>query len=86
MHSNMLSVYYLENHIWANPSETQKCRARTPCGNEWDQLLHGNTPKYLGLNLDRCLTYNIQMEKVRSKLVARNNIYTNWKTPSGMLI
>jgi hypothetical protein len=47
------------------------------------QILHVDPPKYLGVTLDRSLTYNAHLTKTGQKVAARVNIVrklagTNW--------
>ena len=78
-----LTPYYEENHLRANPSKTQVCafhlrnrEANRKLNVSWSgsPLEHCNNPVYLGVTLDRCLTYKTHVEKTKAKVCARNNI------------
>ena len=78
-----IGVYYPKNHLRANPDKTQTSvfhlRNReakrelniTWCGKE---LEHTPTPTYLGVTLDRTLSYSSHINKVKAKTAARNNV------------
>lgn len=40
------------------------------------QVQHNIAPKYLGVNLDRSLTYRTHLERIAQELFTRNNIIT----------
>lgn len=78
-----MSAYYELNSLKPNPSKTQVCafHLHTRLANRklkvaWngETLEHTNKPVYLGVTLDRSLTYKHHCEKTRQKVAARNNI------------
>lgn len=80
---NAMSAYYELNSLKPNPSKTQVCafHLHTRLANRklkvaWngETLEHTNKPVYLGVTLDRSLTYKHHCEKTRQKVAARNNI------------
>ena len=80
---NDLSSYYEENHLCANPSKTQVCafhlrnrEANRKLNISWSGTVLENCdhPVYLGVTLDRCLSFKTHVEKTRSKVSSRNNI------------
>ena len=78
-----LSEYYTTNQLRANPTKTQvslfHLRNRE-CGKQlnisWNgvNLTHCNLPVYLGVTLDRTLSYKAHNEKTKKKVGTRNNI------------
>ena len=78
-----LSEYYTTNQLRANPTKTQvslfHLRNRE-CGKQlnisWNgvNLTHCNLPVYLGVTLDRTLSYKAHIEKTKKKVGTRNNI------------
>ena len=75
--------YYIRNQLRANPDKTQTCafhlrnrEAKTELKVSWDgkKLEHTPTPVYLGVILDRTLSYSSQVAKVKAKTEARNNV------------
>ena len=78
-----LSEYYTTNQLRANPTKTQvslfHLRNRE-CGKQlnisWNgvNLTHCNLPVYLGVTLDRTLSYKAHIEKIKKKVGTRNNI------------
>ena len=78
-----LSEYYTSNQLRANPTKTQvslfHLRNRE-CGKQlkisWNgvNLTHCNLPVYLGVTLDRTLSYKAHIEKTKKKVGTRNNI------------
>ena len=89
-----LTPYYAANHLMANPEKTQistfhlKNRdAQRELNVVWHGKLLTNShkPVYLGVTLDRCLTYKDHIAKTKAKTGARNSILkklanTNWGT------
>ena len=87
-----LAAYYKENHLRPNPAKTQltafhlKNRlADRKLNVTWNgtKLDHTHSPVYLGITLDRSLTYRHHCLKTRAKLSSRNNLLrklhgTNW--------
>jgi hypothetical protein len=78
-----LSKYYKENRLCANPLKTQVCAfhlnnrlASRKLNIVWNNtnLEHTTTPVYLGVTLDRALTYKHHALKTKAKVNARNNI------------
>ncbi|KAJ4931783.1 hypothetical protein JOQ06_011077, partial [Pogonophryne albipinna] len=78
-----LTPYYEENHLRANPSKTQVCafhlrnrEAKRQLEVSWSgtSLEHCEHPVYLGVTLDRCLSFKTHTEKTKCKVSARNNI------------
>ena len=78
-----LSAYYKENHLKPNPTKTQTCafhlknrQATRKLQITWEDtpLVHCPTPKYLGVTLDRALTYKKHCHNTKQKVAARNNI------------
>ena len=89
-----LDQYYKENHLRANPDKTQTCsfhlrnrETKRKLDIKWcnKELLHTSHPVYLGVTLDRTLSYKQHIMKVKGKTAARNNIRkklsnTKWGT------
>ncbi|XP_038058777.1 uncharacterized protein LOC119730062 [Patiria miniata] len=89
-----LTPYYAANHLRANPEKTQisafhlKNRdAQRTLRVRWHGrlLTHSHKPIYLGVTLDRSLTYKDHIAKTKAKAGARNNILrklanTSWGT------
>ena len=80
-----MSSYYSMNHLRANPSKTQisAFHLRTKGGDakrelnvtwEGEKLPHTHTPVYLGVTLDRILSFKHHIQKAKAKVCARNNI------------
>ena len=84
-----LSEYYTTNQLRANPIKTQvsliHLRNRE-CGKQlnisWNgvNLTHCNLPVYLGVTLDRTLSYKAHIEKTKKKVGTRNNIIRKVRT------
>jgi len=75
--------YYDRNHLRANPDKTQTCafhlrnrEAKRELSIEWcgKKLKHMPTPVYLGVILDRTLSYSSHVQKVKAKTAGRNNV------------
>ena len=71
------------NHLRANPSKTQVCafhlrnrEAKRQLQVTWSgtALEHCEHPVYLGVTLDRTLSFKTHIEKTKSKVCSRNNI------------
>ena len=89
---NELGAYYKDNHLRPNPAKTQLTafhlknrQADRKLNVTWNgtKLDHTNSPVYLGITLDRSLTYRNHCMKTRAKLSSRNNLLrklhgTNW--------
>ena len=80
---NELTPYYEENHLRANPSKTQVCafhlrhqEVNRQLKVTWSGTLLENCdhPVYLGVTLDRCLSFKTHIQKTKAKVCARNNI------------
>ena len=78
-----IGVYYEKNHLRANPNKTQTCvfHLRNRKGNRqlnisWcgKKLEHTPSPIYLGITLDRTLSYSTHIAKVKAKTAERNNV------------
>ena len=97
---NKLGTYYKETHLSPNPAQTQLTafhlknrQADRKLKVTWNgtKLDHTNSPVYLGITLDRSLTYRNHCLKTGAKLSSRNNLLrkltgTNWgacPTPRG---
>ena len=74
---NGLQVYYAENSLKANPSKTQVSsfyfknrEANRPLNIIWHGKKFKNIayPKYLGVNLDRSLTFKKQIQNCKAKV------------------
>ena len=70
-----LTLYCEENHLRANPSKTQECtfhlrnrEANRKLDVSWSGTLleNCNHPVYLGVTLDRCLSFKTHVEKTES--------------------
>jgi hypothetical protein len=70
-------TYYQKNHLKPNPNKTQKCafhlsnrQAHQKLKITWQgkELEHTTFPKYLGVTLDRSLTFKLQCENTRKKI------------------
>lgn len=78
-----MSTYYQSNSLKPNPSKTQVCafhlnsrQANRKLRVRWGEsfLEHTDRPTYLGIVLDRTLTYRYHCEKTRKKVEARNGL------------
>ena len=85
----VLSEYYTTNQLRANPTKTQVSLFHLPnreCGKQlnisWNgvNLTHCNLPVYLGVTLDRTLSYKAHIEKTKKKVGTRNNIIRKLRT------
>ena len=89
---NELGAYYKENHPRANPAKTQLTafhlknhQADRKLNVTWNgtTLDHTHSHVYLGITLDRSITYRNHCLKTRANLYSRNNVLrklhgTNW--------
>ena len=75
-----LGAYYKQWYLNANPTKTQVCvfhldnhKANHKLNIEWDgtQLEHCSAPIYLGVTLDRALTFRPHINKLKKKLNTR---------------
>ena len=73
--------YYEKNHLRANPDKTRVFHLRNRKANRqlnisWcgKKLEHSTSPIYLGVTLDRTLSYSTHITKVKAKTAARNNV------------
>ncbi|GFR65806.1 LOW QUALITY PROTEIN: retrovirus-related Pol polyprotein from type-1 retrotransposable element R1 4 [Elysia marginata] len=87
-----LSNYYTENSLNANPSKTQVCafhlnnhQANTKLEITWNDqpVKYDEHPVYLGVTLDRTLSFSQHAMNVKSKVAARNSLLrklanSNW--------
>lgn len=94
-----LGKYYDDNHLKPNPGKTQVCafhlrnrEARRKLNITWrgQQLSHYDTPKYLGVKLDRSLTFKDHCQETKLKVSARNTIIrkltgTTWGSQPNVL-
>lgn len=89
---NELSTYYDNNFLKPNPSKTQVSSfhlknkmARNELNITWrsEKLENCSTPKYLGVTLDRSLTFKQHCMNTRGKVSTRNNIIKNLPAASG---
>ena len=80
---SQLSVYYQRNSLNANPGKTQVCAfhlknrlTRRKLKIKWNsqELEHIDFPVYLGVTLDRTLTFSEHARKVKGKVSTRNNL------------
>ena len=80
---SILSTYYDLNQLRANPSKTQVCAfhlrnrdAKRELNVVWNgtRLNNTSTPVYLGVHLDRTLSFKTHIQKTKMKVNARNNI------------
>ncbi|KAJ8371111.1 hypothetical protein SKAU_G00111390 [Synaphobranchus kaupii] len=78
-----MSTYYNNNHLKPNPSKTQLCSfhlKNRDAGKElnisWDghKLLNHPHPVYLGVTLDRTLSFKTHLQNTKAKVNTRNNI------------
>ncbi|KAJ8408721.1 hypothetical protein AAFF_G00253560 [Aldrovandia affinis] len=78
-----MSAYYLENHLRPNPGKTQICsfhlknrEAKWELDVTWDgiKLKNHQHPVYLGVTLDRTLSYKAHTQKTRAKVSTRNSL------------
>ena len=84
-----LSEYYTTNQLRANPTKTQVSLfhpRNRECGKQlnisWNgvNVTHCNLPVYLGVTLDRTLSYKAHIEKTKKKVGTRNNIIRKLRT------
>ena len=79
----VLTEYYTRNSLNANPSKTQVCafhsndnQADTKLNIIWkcQTLKYDNHPVYLGVTLDRTLSFSQHVQNVKAKVAARNSL------------
>ena len=89
---NTLTEYYRQNSLNANPGKTQVCafhlnnhEANKKLNITWNgQILENDSfPVYLGVTLDRTLSFKEHARKVKAKVATRNNLLgklanSNW--------
>ena len=84
-----LSEYYTTNQIRANPTKMQVSlfhlrnhESGKQLNISWNgvNLTHCNLPVYLGVTLDRTLSYKAHIEKTKKKVGTRNNIIRKLRT------
>ena len=80
---NALSQYYEENALKPNPSKTESCvfhlrnrQAGRQLNISWQgmPIAHNSHPRYLGIVLDRSLTFGRNCQIIKNKVHARNNL------------
>ena len=80
---NDLTLYYSNNNLKANASKTQVCSFHLKNGEAsrrlriiWSgtELTHCDNPVYLGVTLDRTLSYRKHINNIKAKVSTRNNI------------
>ena len=77
-----LTEYYRNNNLRANPDETQitfhlrNNEAKRELDLTWNGTVLENTthPKYLGVTLDRTLSYKKYIHNTKMKVATRNNL------------
>jgi hypothetical protein len=78
-----LTQYYIDNSLRVNPAKTQACafhlrnkEAKRTLNIKWNgqNIEHCSHPVYLGVTLDRTLSYKQHVEKTRCKANTRVNI------------
>jgi hypothetical protein len=78
-----MSTYYKKNWLKPNPKKTQVCtfhlrnkEAKRKLRIIWEDVEIENTeyPKYLGVTLDRTLSFKLHCENVKQKTHTRNNL------------
>ncbi len=86
-----LSTYYKKWHLNANPSKTQVCafhlnnhHANRKLRISWNNsdLVHQPFPVYLGVTLDRNLSFKEHITKLKGKLTPRNSLLSKLGTTS----
>ena len=90
---NTLTPYCELNQLCPNPSKTQVCAFRLRKRNAkrelnvvWNEtrLINTATPVYLGIHLDRTLSYKVHIQKIQMKVSARNNRIRKLQIQSGV--
>ena len=84
-----LATYYKVNSLRANPEKTQVTafhlsnkEAKRWLKVVWKEMELENTthPKYLGVTLDRLLSYKQHIQNTKMKVATRNNLLTKLVT------
>ena len=84
-----LSKFYTTNQLRANPSKTQislfhlqnrECDKQLNISWNWVHLTLCNLPVYIGVIVDRTLSYKAYIEKAKNKVETRNNIIRKLRT------
>ena len=87
-----LTPYYAVIHIRANPEKFQittfhlknrDAQRELKVVRHGELLAYSHKSVYLGVTLDRCLTYTDQVAKTKTKTGARNNILKKLAKPTG---
>jgi hypothetical protein len=78
-----VDTYYQRNYLRPNPAKIQICsfhlnnrESNHKLNIIWDDIEIDNAqhPKYLGVTLDRSLTYRAHYEKLKKKIASRNGL------------
>ncbi|CAM4556070.1 unnamed protein product [Leuciscus chuanchicus] len=78
-----MTTYYNNNHLKPNPSKTQLCSfhlknrdVKKELSISWDgyKLSNHPHPVYLGVTLDRTLSFKTHLQNTKAKINTRNNI------------
>lgn len=94
-----LSEYYKANQLRPNPGKTQTCifhldnrQANRELQVEWNSIMlqHCPNPVYLGVTLDRTLSFKKHVEKTKAKVNTRNGVIrklvsSHWGAHPGVL-
>lgn len=79
----LLQCYYQDWHLTVNPTKTissvmhlnnREARRELKLTMKGEPITHSKTPKYLGVKLDRTLTFKSHIEDLCQKLKTRNNL------------
>ena len=78
-----LTEFYNKNYLNANPGKTQECafhlnnhQAQRKLNISWNgkELENNSFPVYLGVTLDRTLSFDQHVKKTKAKMATRNNL------------